>query len=173
MVLAPFTRAQHEEGDQKNHTDGHGRSGHRLTAVMAYSVIKNSVGDGGDKILVVPTFGLNYDFRVGTRWGLGLHSDIVLQQYKVEKHGDDEVLVRENPVALCAVGLYEPLPSFMLIAGYGVEMESHENIQLLRLGAEYGFHLPGNWELSFVLEFDWKINTYSSWVFGAGFSKLF
>lgn len=139
---------------------------------MAYSFLKNQLDENTDNILVAPTVGLNYDFRVGEKWGLGLHSDIVLQQYKVEDHNDETVLVRENPVALVLVGLFEPLPSLMLIAGYGIELEAHENIQLLRFGVEYGFHLPGNWELGFALEFDRKINTYNSWVFGVGFSKL-
>jgi len=166
IVMIPFSNAQHAE-------DSHNTSGHRVTAVMAYSFLKNQVNEGADNILVVPTVGLNYDFRIRPKWGMGLHSDIVLQQYKVEKHGEDEILVRENPVTICVVGLYELLPSFMLMAGYGIEFESHENIQMLRLGVEYGFHIPGNWELGFALEFDWKIKTYNSWVFGVGFSKLF
>jgi len=140
---------------------------------MAYTFLKSDVDESTNNIQVVPTFGLNYDFFFHQKWGVGLHTDILLQQFKVETHGEEEVLVRENPVAICAVGLLKPVPSLMLIAGYGIELEKHENIQLLRLGIEYGFHLPGNWELGFALEFDSKLNTYNSWVFGAGFSKLF
>jgi hypothetical protein len=122
---------------------------------------------------VVPTFGFNYDYVFHRRWGVGLHTDVVLQQFKVEKHEGKEIIVRENPVAMCAVGLFKPLPALTFIAGYGIELEKHEHIQLLRLGVDYGFHLPGNWELGFALEFDKKLNAYDSWVFGAGFSKLF
>lgn len=170
--IIPCTCAQHAVTDEHGSGAEHKSGRHRVTAVMAYSFLKNQLDENTDNILVAPTVGLNYDFRVGEKWGLGLHSDIVLQQYKVEDHNDETVLVRENPVALVLVGLFEPLPSLMLIAGYGIELEAHENIQLLRFGVEYGFHLPGNWELGFALEFDRKINTYNSWVFGVGFSKL-
>lgn len=173
FVLMPFSSAQHEErepGDQ--HAEHEGLT-HKVTLVMANSFLKNQVDEETDNVLVVPTYGLNYDFLFHSRWGVGFHSDIVLQQYKVESHDNNEVLVRENPVALVAVGLFNPIPALTLIAGYGIELEKHENIQIFRFGVEYGIHLPKNWELGFALEFDRKINTYNSWVFGVGFSKLF
>jgi hypothetical protein len=173
IVSSPYSLAQQAEmADDNQHAEHEGPS-HRVTLVMASSFIKSDIDGGTNSILVVPTYGLNYDFFFHQKWGVGLHTDIVLQQFKVEKHDGHEVLIRENPVALCAVGLFKPLPSLALIAGYGIELEKHENIQLLRFGVEYGFHLPGNWELGFALEFDSKINTYNSLMFGAGFSKLF
>ena len=175
FVVTPYALAQHAELSQKDQNPEHGEHSHkhRVTLVMAYTFLKSDVDESTNNILVVPTFGLNYDFFFHQKWGVGLHTDILLQQFKVETHDEEEVLVRENPVALCAVGLFKPAPSLTLIAGYGIELEKHENIQLFRLGVEYGFHLPGNWELSFALEFDRKLNTYNSWVFGAAFSKLF
>ena len=173
IVITQYSLAQQAEMSHNNQHAEHEGPSHRVTLVMASSFIKSDIDGGNNSILVVPTYGLNYDFFFHQKWGVGLHTDIVLQQFKVEKHDEDEVLIRENPVALCAVGLFKPLPSLTLIAGYGIELEKHENIQLLRLGVEYGFHLPGNWELGFGLELDRKINTYNSWMFGAGFSKLF
>jgi hypothetical protein len=175
IVVLPISNAQHtEDANDAQHTEHEGHiHKHKVTLVLAYSLVKNQVDENTNDILLVPTFGLNYDLFFHEKWGVGLHTDIVLQQFKVEKHDGHEELIRENPVAICAVGLFKPLPSLTLIAGYGIEIEKHENIQLLRLGVEYGFHLPGNWELGFALEFDKKINTYNSWVLGAGFSKLF
>lgn len=163
---------QHEGETENDQHDDHGEKHHRITVVMAYSLLNDDLDENSVNIIVVPTVGLNYDYMFHKKWAVGLHTDIVLQQYKVEKHGEDEVLIRDNPVALCAVALFKPLPSLSLIAGYGVELEKHENLQLLRFGVEYGFHLPGNWELGFALEYDQKINTYGSLIFGAGFSKL-
>ena len=175
IVVIPFSNAQHtEDANDAQHAEHEGPGHrHKVTLVLDNSFLKNDFEDNPNSILIVPTFGLNYDFFFHQKWGVGFHTDIVAQQYKVEKHDGHEELIRENPVALCAVGLFKPLPSLTLIAGYGIEIEKHDNIQLLRLGVEYGFHLPGNWELGFALEFDRKINTYNSWVFGAGFSKLF
>jgi hypothetical protein len=175
IVSTPYGLAQHAELSHKDQNPEHGEHSHKhkLTLVMANSFLKSDVDESTNNILVVPTFGLNYDFFFHQKWGVGFHTDIVLQQFKVEQHDGHEILIRENPVALCAVGLFKPVPSLTFIAGYGIELEKNENIQLLRLGAEYGFHLPGNWELGFALEFDNKIKTSNSWLFGAGFSKLF
>ena len=172
IMIIPVSNAQHgDEANGKLHEDHVGNT-HKLTLVMANSFLKNDFEENPNSILIVPTFGLNYDFLFHPRWGVGIHSDIVLQQYKVETHDGHGTLIRENPVALCAIGLFSPIPSLTLLAGYGIEIEAQENIQLLRFGVEYGFHLPNHWELAFMLEFDRKINTYNSWVFGVGFSKL-
>jgi len=173
MVITPYSFGQHEEATHSDQAAEHGGTSHKVTLVMAYSLLKNHVDESTNNILVVPTFGLNYDFLFRPKWGVGLHTDIVLQQFKVEKHDGLEAIIRENPVAICGVGLFKPIPSLTLIAGYGIELEKHEDIQLLRFGVEYGFHLPGNWELGFTLELDNKFNTTNSVVFGAGFSKLF
>ena len=161
--------AQHDVRD----TDaGHGKSGHKITMVMANSLIDNSFSDQTNDILLVPTFGFNYDYFFNSRWGLGLHTDILLQQYKVEKHGNHEEIVRENPVALVGMLLFKPHHRWTIMAGYGVEAEKHESFQMIRTGVEYGIALPKHWELGFSLEFDYKIKTYSSLMFGVGFSKM-
>ena len=123
--------------------------------------------------MIVPAFGLNYDYFFNARWGLGVHSDILMQQFKVEKHNNHEEVVRENPIALCGMLFLKLHHRWAIFAGYGVEMEKHENFQLVRIGAEYGIELPKKWELGFSLEFDYKLEAYNSLLFGIGFSKLF
>ena len=164
----------HEDGSNADHHKDteHGRSGHKITLLMANSFIHNSFSDQTNNILIVPTFGFNYDYFFNARWGIGLHTDILLQQYKVEKHGGNEEILRENPVAICGMAVFKPHHRWILMAGYGVEVEKHESFQMIRAGVEYGIPLPKHWELGFTLEFDYKINTYSSLMFGVGFSKM-
>jgi hypothetical protein len=159
---------------EENHdvNAGHGRSGHRITLVMANSIINNSFSDQSNEILIVPTFGFNYDYFLNSKWGLGLHTDILLQQFKVEKHGSHEEIIRENPIALVGMLLFKPHHRWTLMAGYGLEIEKHDNIQMIRTGIEYGIELPKHWELGFSLEYDYKIKTYSSLMFGVTFSKF-
>jgi hypothetical protein len=165
----------HEDNtDAERHTAAeHGSSGHKITLVMAYSFIDNSFEDQTNGILIVPTIGFNYDYFFNARWGLGLHTDILLQQYKIEKHGGHEEILRENPVGLAGMVLFKPNHRWTMMAGYGVEVEKNENFQMIRTGVEYGIALPKHWELGFSLEFDYKIKTYSSLMFGVGFSKMF
>jgi hypothetical protein len=176
IILGVGLAAQNHEDntDAEHHTDAeHGSSGHKISLVMAYSFINNSFSDQTNSILIVPTLGFNYDYFFNSRWGLGLHTDILLQQYKIEKHGGHEEILRENPVGLAGMVLFKPNHRWTLMAGYGVEVEKNENFQMIRTGVEYGIALPKHWELGFSLEFDYKIKTYSSLMFGVGFSKMF
>jgi hypothetical protein len=171
LVLAA---QNHEDGSGTEHGSDseHGISGHKITLVMAYSFIDNSFTDQTGDILIVPTFGFNYDYYFNARWGLGIHTDILLQQYKVEKHGSHEEILRENPVGSAGMVLFKPNHRWTRMAGYGVEVEKHENFQMVRTGVEYGIALPKHWELGFSIEFDYKINTHSSLMFGVAFSKM-
>ena len=84
MVIIPVSNAQHgDEADSELHGD-HGETHHKVTLVMAYSLLKNQIDESTNNILVVPTFGINYDFMFHQKWGVGLHTDLVLQQYQVE-----------------------------------------------------------------------------------------
>ena len=159
--------------DTGHHTDNeHGSSGHKITLVIANSFVHNSFSEQTNGILIVPTIGFNYDYFFNDRWGIGLHTDILLQQYKVEKHGGHEEILRENPVGFAGMLLFKPNHRLTLMAGYGLEVEKHENFQMIRIGVEYGIPLPKHWELGFSLEFDYKINTHSSVMLGIGFSKM-
>ena len=170
LFISRISYAQNEEGIHESNDAISAQ--HKITLVMANSVITNHIDDQSNAVLIVSTFGLNYDFLFHPKWGVGLHSDIILQQFKVEKHEGHEELVRENPVAICGMGLFRPIPQMSFLAGYGVEIESHENLQIIRIGAEYGIHLPKNWELGFMLEYDIKLKTYGTFMFGVGFSKI-
>ena len=59
---------------------------HRITVMMANSHIPNTVSiEGQNKFSIVPTWGLDYDFWFNKKWAIGLHNDLVLQQYKIIK----------------------------------------------------------------------------------------
>ncbi len=151
----------------------HKTSFHSISLVIANAFIPNSFADETNDVLIVPMFGINYDYQISKHWGIGIHSDILFQQFKVEKHDNHEELIRENPISIAAMVFYKPNHHWKLLAGYGIEFEKHENLKVLRAGVEYGIELPKNWELGFILEFDYKINAYWSMVPGIGFSKRF
>ncbi len=60
----------------------------------------------------------------------------------------------------------------VVMANSFLKNDFEENPNSILIVPTYGFHLPNHWELGFMLEFDRKISTYNSWVFGVGFSKL-
>jgi len=150
---------------------GHSVQGPRLTAIMGYSLINNSFIPESNDVLIVPTLGLNFDYYLTEKWGIGLHSDILLSQFKAEKHNGHEEIIRENPIAICAMGLFKVHERWAFLLGYGLEFEKHENLPLIRMGCEYGIPLPKHWEVALSLEYDYKINSYGALMFGIGFSR--
>lgn len=169
MVTSTDAIAQKKEPET---IDGVAR--HRITIMMANSHIPSANRiNGQSTVFIVPTWGLNYDYWLSEKWAIGLHNDIVLQHYKIEKSHDKEVIERVNPVTLCTVALYRPLHNWTFLLGIGRELEKNESFTVLTAGSEYGVELPGDWELSFNIIYDNKLETYDTWMFGVGFSKLF
>ena len=153
--------------------DFHDAPYHKITLVMANSFLTNSIPENSNTLLIVPTLGFNYNYWFHRKWGIGLHNDVLLQQFKVERHDDKRELVRENPVAMCTIISFKPHYRWTLMGGYGIELEHNENINLFRFGIEYGIPIRDNWELEFNLEYDHKIKAYSSFMAGVAFSKIF
>lgn len=172
FLSGPTVSAQETvQNETHESSDVHSVLGARLTAIMGYSLIDNSFLPESNDILIVPTVGLNFDYFLTEDWGLGLHSDILLQQFKVETHNGHEEIIRENPITLAAMGLFKPHEKWTIILGYGVELEKNKNLQLIRIGGEYGIPLPKHWEVVLSIEYDYKINNYSVVMFGMGFSR--
>ena len=129
---------------------------HRITGLLGYSLVDNSFTASTNDLLIVPTFGINYDYFFHKSWGVGLHSDIVLQQFTIERHHDKEEIVRDNPIAVCGIIIFKLTHHWSLLGGYGVEYEKHESLDLIRFGVEYEIPIQNNWEISFTTEYDYK-----------------
>ncbi len=159
---------------QTHHAEGGGHEQlHKFSLITANSLIRNSLSLDGNNTLIVPTFGFNYDYYFNAKWGAGIHSDILLQQFKVETHKTDNILVRDNPVALCGMLNYKPSHNFVLMGGFGYELEKHETLNIFRFGVGYEIPIQNNWEIGFDLEYDIKINAYGALMFGVVFSKIY
>lgn len=172
ILIVGLTLKVGAEEKEHSNVNKHDYSRHRISLTVVNALINNSFTDQTDDILIVPAFGLNYDYFIHAKWGLGIHSEILLQQFEIKKHGTNEEIVRENPIAISGMLLFRPHHRWIIFAGYGVEVEKNENFHLVRIGAEYGIDLPKNWELGFSLEFDYKPEAYNALLFGIGFSKL-
>ena len=170
MLSTMVGNAQEKEQDKEKEE----KYRHRITMMMANSHIPNMDGVAGqNKFSLVPTWGFDYDFWFNGKWAIGLHNDLVLQQYKIIKEEDHTEVERSYPIGTCIVGIYEPIQHLSFVTGIGKEFEKHETFSMWKIGAEYGFELSKAWELSLNLQYDIKFNAYDSWLFGLGISKRF
>ena len=171
----PFSHAQHniveDDEGEKHESNEHGHEAfkkhHTISAMMAFSYIPSIIpGESDREILVVPTWAINYTFSFHPKWAVGLHNDLILQQYAVERHTDSEEVVRSYPFAVKAVVLFEPMHGLLFLTGYGKEFESSKTLDVITVGVEYAIPIRNGWETGFNLIFDWNVNNYVSWMFG-------
>lgn len=145
----------------------------KLALILGHAYVPAGVNASGEKAwIVLPSWGLDYDYRFNEKWGVGLHSDLVIESFEYE--GEKEIVYeRTRPLSTVIVGTRKFGEHATLIVGGGIELAKEENLKLFRIGLDYGWELPGEWELGASLMSDIKIDAYNSWVFGLGVGKSF
>lgn len=148
----------------------------RLTFVMAYGVIpEHSEEDDATSnyLFVVPAIGVNYDYLFTPKFGLGLHTDVILQKFEVEELKDDLKVERLFPVTANLIASYRPNSRWAILGGGGIELDKNISYPMFALGADYGIELNESWEVGFSFMFEHRIQAYNSFLLGVGFCKVF
>jgi len=158
---------------------------HLLSASINHTVIFSAIKNGENSTnITLPSFGVNYTYVFSHKWAIGLHSDIILEDFVVkgeaselERSGTEDnntaVIERGTPISSVVMVIYKPVPFLGLMAGAGREFSSHEDFTVIRFGIEAPFHLPNHWEMFGVLTYDININAYQSLTYGIGIAKAF
>ena len=149
---------------------------HSIAVLLSHTQVHEAVSHSGDKKwLSVPSFELNYTYEINETWGIGLHTDFVLEEFNVEhiSEGEDKIIERSTPVAPALVGIYNFCNNFSALVGCGGEFAKEESFFLVRLGIEYGYEFHEDWELVSNLTNDLKIDGYNSFSLGIGVARKF
>ena len=152
-----------------------------INHTVIFSAIKNNENNSN---ITLPSFGLNYTYVINHKWGIGLHSDIILEDFVVKGNESESersstednntaIIERGTPISAAIMVIYKPIPYLGLMAGAGREFSSHEDFTVIRFGIEAPFHLPNNWEVFGVLTYDINIDAYESLTYGIGIAKAF
>lgn len=133
--------------------------------------------EGNRETLTLPAWGIDYTFQFHERWAIGLHTDFIMEKYKVEKvyasEENKETVERSYPIAPALIGIYKPNEHWSFLLGFGGEFAKEEDFFLTRAGVEYGYELPQGWEVFGTFSYDFKWNAYDSWGIGLGIAKNF
>ena len=144
---------------------------HRISLVIGHTHVpagNPEVGRSGS--VIVPSWGLDYEYWFTHRWAAGFHTDLELVSYVVDNEERQE-LEREQPVIISIVGLFKPIPQLVLYMGPGVELEQNESFFVYRFGLEYEFEFGDHWDLSPGIFYDNKQGVYDAWAFGLAVGK--
>jgi hypothetical protein len=153
-------------------SSAHGMKGsHRLTLGLGHTHVSKGKIDGDTKWLALASWSLNYDYWLSNKLAIGLQQDLILESFVIE---DDkgEFIERNYPWAIVPVVIYKTGKHFSLLGGVGAEYSHGHTLALTRLGFEYGWHLPKNWEVGIAAVWDNKWNYYNSWGLTFTFSKI-
>lgn len=133
--------------------------------------------EGNRETLTLPAWGIDYTYQFHEKWAIGLHTDFIVEKFKVEKvyaSGEDkETVERSYPIAPALMGIYKPNEHWSFLLGFGGEFAKEEDFFLTRAGTEYGYELPKGWEIFGTVSYDFKWNAYDSWGLGLGIAKSF
>lgn len=146
---------------------------HQLGLVLSHAHVFEGIDDNGNQsVLSLPSWGFDYNFILHPKWGIGLHTDLIVEEFKVEKtFKDREVIERSYPIAPAVMGIFKPSEHWSFLLGMGGEFAKEENFVLTRLGVEYGVEISNGWEVIGSFGYDFKWDAYDTWTLGIGISK--
>jgi len=171
--IASVAFGQHtaEPHQQTGHGTHSMKGAHRLTLGLGHTHISEGVIDGKTEWVTAGSWSFNYDYWLSDSWAIGLQNDLVLETFFVEDR-EKEVIERSYPWSIVPVAIYKPFKRLSFLGGVGLEFATEKNLTLTRLGVEYGFHLPKNWEVGAALVWDNKWNYYNSWGLAITISRI-
>ncbi|VXB04641.1 conserved hypothetical protein [Flavobacterium sp. 9R] len=145
---------------------------HVFGFMLSHTNISQGIKEGNRKWLSLPSFALDYNFNINSKWQIGLHNDVVIEKFVVST-ADEKELERSTPIASAVVLGYKVGKHFTFQAGLGGEFAKEEDFVLTRFGVEYGVEIRNNWELTTNFSYDIKWNAYDSFSLGIGVCKSF
>ena len=87
-------------------------SRHNVSLTIGHEHVLNGRDENGKKkTLILPFWGIDYNFQLSPRWKIGLHTDFIVESFEVEKNlegGEDDVVERSRPIAPAVMAFFKP-----------------------------------------------------------------
>jgi hypothetical protein len=146
---------------------------HAVQFLLSHTQIQEAVNNKNETSwLSVPSFEINYNYEINEKWAIGLHTDIVIEDFSVENYSEDnQIIERSSPIAPAIVTSYKFCNHFSALLGLGGEFSKEESFMLSRIGIEYSYEFHKDWELVSNITNDLKLNAYNSFSIGIGVSR--
>jgi len=135
----------------------------RFAVMMANSHALNATKDG-KRVIIIPGWGFDLDYRFHKRWSVAFQTDVKLQSFEVE---EENVMVKRTfPVSVAGVIHFYPLKHWSFYTGPGCEIEKSKTVFLVKAGTEYSFEITDRFEIGLNFIYEGKIKLYDSFTFG-------
>jgi len=145
----------------------------RVSLAMSQSLIPTlHTEEGETSTQFIPTNGIEVQYFFTHKFSAKWINEIEFQNYTV-KGKDGEHRVRDNAYLSALVLGYEVYDHLGVFAGGGYEFEKNDDLWVVRAGAEYAFELPGDWDITPALMFDYKAHSHTAYTFSLTIGKKF
>jgi len=144
----------------------------RISPVLSHTYIPTATSEGTQTI-IVPSIGLDLEYWFSHKFGIGLHNDLELFNYEIEKPGDELSIEREYPVVVTLDALTKVYKDLVVVLGAGVEFEKNQNLYIVRAGLEYEIEFAENWDLAPTFFYDYRHKEFGTWSMGIGIGRRF
>ena len=168
LLLSQSVLAQEEED-----LSGSKFKNHSIALLLGHTHVSQGINEGERNWLILPSISLDYNYLLSKKLSIGLHNDLIIENFKVEKSGNGSEIERIRPLASAVTVGFKPGKHFTYQFGLGGEFAEEENFFLSRLGVEYSHEIAENWEFISNFIYDIKWNAYDSFAIGVGLSKSF
>jgi hypothetical protein len=147
---------------------------HLISAIIGHTHVSDGIANGRKKSLILPSWAFNYDYHINGKWSIGLHTDMIIEEFEVEVEDENNVIItldRSRPVAIALATSYRLNNFLILSAGAGREFAPEGDFTIFRLSIDPYFPLPNDWELIGTFSFDFRVDAYNAYNFGLGIAK--
>jgi len=170
LISSPVLGQSHDDAGHQDHEFKR----FRVALNLGHAFIP-AAEDFASNYVIIPVWGIDFQFRFNEKWFLGLKNDIEIAQYTLpESDESGGIHLRENPLIISLPLYYSPWEGGLsFYAGPGIELEEHHNFAILRFGVGYDFELPGHWDFAPEFVYDLKNGTYNSFTIAIGVGKSF
>ncbi|NCD71128.1 hypothetical protein [Mucilaginibacter agri] len=169
--------SNHSRAQEAKTTEEPFKPNSELALVISHAHVFEGRNESGEKqTLSLPSWSIDYTYKFTKRWAIGLHTDVIVEKFKVENHSKDEEseeIERSYPVAPALVGIYKLPRHWSFVLGFGGEFASEGSYALTRTGVEYSAEISKGWEVFGTVSYDFKWNAYDTWATGIGIAKSF
>ncbi len=180
LSFAQEHEAHGQQADNPEHSKGHSQEHSHHRHMVSMEIGHSHIGDGirkGERgWITLPSWAINYSYLLNEEWILGIHTDIIIENFEVEAAGgndDGSSIERSKPVSMVGVVAYKPIHRLAIITGAGFEYAPEETFALIRLGVEPSIPINDRWEIIFSMVYDIKIDAYNVWAMGVGVGIMF
>jgi hypothetical protein len=130
----------------------------RISVNIGHCYIPKAEFSNDEQLIVLPTWGLDFQYWFSEKIGIGLKNDVENASYRVRyRSNSSDLLIRERPVIISMPVFYKPWDNGLaLMLGPGIELEENSNLFVFRIGVAYDFELGRHWDFAPEIVYDHK-----------------